>query len=85
MVFAQAGSGRIGITVSRKVGGAVVRNRIRRLFREAYRLTRDGLPTGLDLILIPRMAAQELDWLMESLTKLVPQAARRLHKEAKPT
>src|SRR5579884_2802389 len=41
---------RIGLSVSRKYGGAVRRNRLRRLFREAYRLTRRNMPTGLDLI-----------------------------------
>ncbi|MFL5341363.1 MAG: ribonuclease P protein component, partial [Gemmataceae bacterium] len=69
-----------------KVGSAVVRNKLRRLFREAYRLTRVELPTGLDLVLIPRgTAILTLDELKESLTKLVPQAARRLQKGAKPT
>ena len=45
---------RLGLSVSRKFGGAVQRNRLRRLYREAYRLTRHQMPTGLDLILIPR-------------------------------
>src|SRR5688572_27634750 len=48
------GHNRLGLSVSRKYGGAVRRNRLRRLFREAYRLTRHAMPTGLDLVLIPR-------------------------------
>ena len=77
---------RLGLSVSRKVGPAVVRNRFRRLYREAYRLTRQDLPTGLDLILIPRgSATPTLEELKQSLAKLVPQSARRLAKEAKPT
>src|SRR5438270_4565831 len=45
---------RLGLSVSRKVGPAVHRNRLRRLYREAFRLTRHEMPTGLDLVLIPR-------------------------------
>src|SRR3954462_2495373 len=45
---------RLGLSVSRKFGGAVQRNRLRRLYREAYRLTRHQMPAGLDLVLIPR-------------------------------
>ena len=45
---------RLGCSVSRKVGDAVVRNRYKRLFREAFRLTQHELPAGVDLVLIPR-------------------------------
>src|SRR5438552_16960847 len=47
---------RLGLSVSRKFGQATHRNRLRRPYREAFRLTRHSLPTGLDLILIPRRA-----------------------------
>jgi len=61
-------------------------NRLRRLYREAFRLTKAELPAGLDLVLIPRgQELPALDELKESLLKLVPQAARRLEKGAKPT
>lgn len=45
---------RLGLSVSRRVGGAVVRNRWKRRLREAFRLVRSQLPPGLDLIVIPR-------------------------------
>src|ERR1700693_2379995 len=45
---------RLGLSVSRKVGPAVHRNRLRRLYREAFRLSRAAMPAGLDLVLIPR-------------------------------
>src|SRR5438309_1792729 len=45
---------RLGLSVSRKNGKAHERNRLRRLYREAFRLTRAEMPVGLDLVLIPR-------------------------------
>lgn len=74
---------RLGLSVSRKVGPAHRRNRLRRLYREAFRLTRHEMPTGLDLILIPRGAAEPtLEELKRSLPHLVRQLARRIAREA---
>jgi ribonuclease P protein component len=48
---------RLGITVTRKVGNAVVRNRIKRLVREVFRQHRDRLPSGLDLVFVAKQQA----------------------------
>jgi ribonuclease P protein component len=77
---------RLGLSVSRKVGPAVHRNRLRRLYREAFRLTRHEMPTGLDLVLIPRRPeAPALEELKKSLPRLVGQLARKLAREAGPS
>lgn len=77
---------RLGLSVSRKFGGAVERNRLRRLYREAFRLTRHEMPSGMDLILIPRRSQPpSLDELKQALPKLVRQASRKLGREAAPS
>ena len=45
---------RLGLSVPRRVGKAVRRNRVKRHLREAFRLTQHGLPTGLDLVVVVR-------------------------------
>ncbi len=75
---------RLGLSVSRKAGGAVQRNRLRRLYREAFRLTKGQMQAGLDLILIPRLLKKPgLEDLKQALPKLVAALARKLAKEAK--
>ena len=55
----RAGRSRIGYTVSNKVGHAVVRNRVRRRLREIYRLNREKMPAGYDIIIVARVRAAE--------------------------
>ena len=52
---------RLGITVSKKVGKAVTRNRIKRIIREYFRLNRSRLPDRLDLNIIARQSSGSLD------------------------
>ena len=78
---------RLGLSVSRKNGPATHRNRLRRLYREAFRLSRPELPVGLDLVLIPRRPddppLEELKQsLKRSLPRLVRQVARKIAQDA---
>ena len=78
------GHPRLGLSVSRKLGGAVLRNRWKRLIREAFRLSRPELPEGVDLIVIPRPNAKpELDRLIASLTALAGRLASRLARQGR--
>ena len=65
-------SNRLGLTVSTKVGGAVVRNRIRRRLREIYRLHEDRLVLGRDVVIVARVRAASSDYhqLERSFLKL---------------
>ena len=53
----RSGESRLGITVSTKVGKAVVRNRIRRRLREIYRLRESAFLPGYDVVLVARVKA----------------------------
>lgn len=53
---------RLGITITRKIGNAVTRNRIKRLVREVFRRNRSRLPSGLDLVWVAKRQAAEVEY-----------------------
>jgi ribonuclease P protein component len=75
------GRTRLGLSVSRKVGGAVVRNRWKRMLREAFRLTRSRFPTSIDLVIVAKdNTPPELAWLLDELPRLADQLGRKLKR-----
>jgi len=70
------GRSRLGVTVSTKLGHAVVRNRARRRLRELYRLNRGSMVSGYDVILVARRGSCDGDF--ERMQKQYRQALEKL-------
>jgi ribonuclease P protein component len=70
---------RIGLSVSRKVGNAVRRVRLRRLLREAFRLNQHEFPVGFDFVLVARTPKEEptLAEYVNAMKSLFPAAVKR--------
>ena len=64
---------RIGISVSKKVGNSVVRHRLKRVIKEAYRLNEECCSSGWDLVVIARAGQKEASYrdLERSLLRLL--------------
>lgn len=73
---------RFGISVSKKVGNAVRRNRVRRRLREVIRAAFPELRTGYDAVIVARAAAAEADF--EALTQAIAELFRRAHLIREP-
>jgi len=56
--FSRKNTNQVGITVTNKLGKAVVRNRVRRRLREIYRLNEESLARGFDMVVVARMKSR---------------------------
>ena len=72
---------RLGVTIPKKTGNAVVRNRWKRLIRESFRTQQQHFPAGYDIVVRPKKGAHPT-WnsIQRSLPKLAQKAVRRLAK-----
>ena len=68
---------RIGISVSKKVGNSVVRHRLTRLVREAYRLHEELFCEGLDMVVVARVSAK--DCAYDSIRSALLHLGRKHH------
>lgn len=83
--FPRAGEGepRLGLSVSKRVGGAVERNHVKRLLREAFALESAGLPDGVDVVVVARPEARAvaerdgLEGIRAALAELIARARER--------
>ena len=67
---------RLGLTVSAKLGCAVVRNRMRRRLREIYRAQESNLRSGFDIVIVARSAAIEAEF--SALSRAFVSATQKL-------
>lgn len=80
LTLVRPGARRLGLTVSKKVGKAVCRNRIKRWLREAWRRRKHTFPVGIDLVVVARSSAALASFALldRQLEALAERLRRRL-------
>lgn len=69
---------RLGISMSRKVGTAPRRNRIKRMLRESFRLQQHMLPAGWDIVVVPKPhEPMSLEAYVDALRRVVANAVQK--------
>jgi len=71
----EPGATRMGVTASRKLGGAIQRNRVKRLVREAFRRHKLLFPGGLDVVFVAKKSAVEASY--EQVVREIEKLCRR--------
>jgi len=81
MPSAESGATRLGVTIPRRAGNAVMRNRWKRLIRESFRTQQDRIPRGYDYLVRPKKGA-EPTWqaVHRSVPGLATKAVNRMGK-----
>lgn len=68
---------RLGLSISKRVGNSVVRNRVKRRIRESYRLNERKIKKGYDIILISKVKANQAD--SKSIEKALIHLMKKIH------